>query len=64
VQILLGDLPVKKATGCEANHSPASSAEIKNKWRSTSTFQYAIRYSFIRDAVFLEAVGSTCALEL
>jgi len=55
---------MKKATGCEAKHSPASSAEIKNKWRSTSTFQYAIRYSFIRDAVFLEAVGSTCALEL
>ena len=43
----------KKATGCEANHSPVSSAEVKNKWRSVSTFQYAIRDSFIRDAVFL-----------
>jgi hypothetical protein len=60
----VGDLPAIKATGCEANHSPASSAEIKNKWISTSTFQYAIRYSLIRNAVFLESVGSTCALEL
>jgi hypothetical protein len=50
---IVGNLPGKKSDGCEANHSPASSAEVKNKWRSTSTFQYAIRYSFIRDAVLL-----------
>jgi len=33
-------LGVKRA-GREADHSPQSSAEVKNKWRYTSTPQYA-----------------------
>jgi hypothetical protein len=30
-----------KRPGCETDHSPPSSAEVKNAWRHTSTPQYA-----------------------
>jgi len=36
-----GSFPGNEATGREADHSPPSSAEVKNAWSYTSTSQYA-----------------------
>jgi hypothetical protein len=36
-----GSIPGGKTTGHEADHSPPSSAEVKNAWNCNSTSQYA-----------------------
>jgi hypothetical protein len=38
IQRLLG----VKQSGCEADHSPPSSAEVKNAWKYTSTLPYVL----------------------
>jgi hypothetical protein len=35
-----GSFPGGKAAGCEADHLPPSSAEVKNAWNYASTPQY------------------------
>jgi hypothetical protein len=35
-----GSFPVGKAAGCEADHSPPTSAEVKNTWVYISTPPY------------------------
>jgi hypothetical protein len=46
IQWVLGALPLEvKRSGCEADHSPPSSAEVKNAWSCTSTL--SIRLSCV-----------------
>jgi len=41
--VVLGDLSLGiKRPGYEADHSPPSSAEVKNAWSCISTSQYAL----------------------
>jgi hypothetical protein len=37
-----------KRLGCEANHLPPSSAEVKNAWRYTSTPQYVMVWCLVK----------------
>jgi len=52
IQLVPGTLPLgAKCPGREADHSPASSAEIKNVWSYTSTPQYAFMASTSGDVI-------------